>query len=105
MDKKPPQQETQNQQEQPDKEHKYVQPKNIEIALSKEKRQKCREIVREINNFGVSQREKLFICELLALELEDPEARNAFIDAIKIVRPKLKEEITVEIAPKKKLIL
>ncbi len=107
MNKKPQQEEIQCQQEQPNNKEqpKYVEPKNIEITLSKEKRQVCREIVKEINNFGVSQRQKLLICELLAVELEDPEIRDAFINAVKIVRPKLKEELTIETAPKKKLIL
>lgn len=36
-----------------------------------EEKQTCRQIVREISNFGVSQRQSLFIIYLLALELED----------------------------------
>ena len=31
----------------------------------------CRQIVSEINNFGISQRQILKIIELLAMELED----------------------------------
>lgn len=84
---------------------KYVQPKNIEITLSKEKRQACREIVKEINNFGVSQRQKIFICELLALELENQDVRDAFTDAVKLARTKLGNEIEVVSMPKKKLIV
>ncbi len=84
---------------------KEVIPKNIETKLSKEQRDKCRAIVKTINDYGVSQREKIFLCELLALELEDREIMLAFTDAIKKARAKLGEMNTLEIAPKKKLIL
>lgn len=33
----------------------------------------CREIVREIGNFGVSERQRIFLIYLLALELENNE--------------------------------
>lgn len=36
-----------------------------------EENKTCRQIVSEINHFGVSERQKLFIIYLLALELED----------------------------------
>lgn len=49
----------------------YVQPNYIETQLSKDKRQECREIVKTINDYGVSQRQKLFLIWLLALELEN----------------------------------
>lgn len=48
----------------------YIKP-NIETKLSKEKRQTCREIVKEINKFGVTERQKLYLIQLLALELSD----------------------------------
>ena len=38
-----------------------------------EENEQCREILGEIVNFGVSDRQKLFIIYLLALELEDVE--------------------------------
>ena len=92
-------------QEQEQNKEKYIKPNNIELQLSKEKKQICRDIVKEINNFGVSQRQKLFILELLALELEDREAGNAFNDAVKLARTRLKDDIVVEKAPRKKLIV
>lgn len=48
----------------------YIKP-NIEIKLTDQKRQECREIVREIKAFGINQRQILFIMDLLALEVED----------------------------------
>jgi len=103
--KQPQQREQQPSQDNDGDKEKYIKPTNIEIQLSKEKRQMCRDIVKEINNFGVSQRQKLFICELLALELEDREIGVAFNDAVKLARSKLKDDIIVETAPKKKLII
>lgn len=50
----------------------FVQP-NIDIKLSADKRRECRDIVKEIMSFGVSQRQVLFIVQLLALELESRE--------------------------------
>ena len=37
----------------------------------------CRDIVREINRFGVSQRQTMMVIYLLALELEDVESMRA----------------------------
>lgn len=50
----------------------YVAPSYIETVLSKEKRQECRAIVRTINDYSVSPRQKMYLIYLLALELEDP---------------------------------
>lgn len=52
----------------------YVTPNYIETKLSKASKQKCRGIVRTINDFGISQREKLFLIYLLSLELENRES-------------------------------
>jgi len=54
----------------PEEDASYVVP-NIETKLSKEKRNECREIVREILDFGISQRQLLYLISLLSLELED----------------------------------
>lgn len=48
----------------------YIQP-SIEHKLSKQKRQDCRDIVVEIKKFGISQRQLLYLIQLLALELEN----------------------------------
>jgi len=49
----------------------YVVPNYIETKLSKEKRQECRSIVKTINQYGISQRMKLYLIYLLSLELEN----------------------------------
>lgn len=59
----------------------YVEP-NIEYELSKEKRQTCRDIVREIKEFGVNQRQILFLVQLLAMELENRQVMQAISKAI-----------------------
>ena len=56
----------------------YIEP-NIEFELPKEKRQECRNILMEIKNFGVSQRQILFLIRLLALELENGEIGRAHV--------------------------
>jgi len=66
----------------------YVQP-NIEHELPKDKRQVCREIVQEIKNFGVNQRQLLYIIQLLAMELENREVMTAIAKAVGEVRSKV----------------
>lgn len=44
---------------------------------------KCRNIVAEITNFGVSQDEILAVIHLLALELEDREQMNSIVTLAK----------------------
>lgn len=43
---------------------------------------KCREIVHEIMNFGVNQRQILTLLKLLSLELEDNSAMKKITEAI-----------------------
>jgi len=83
----------------------YVTP-SIEIKLSKEKRQVCRDILLEIRNFGVSQRQMTYLIYLMALELEDQAAMKAITSAVSTHRdniPLTKDDVP---APaKKKLII
>lgn len=75
----------------------YIKP-DIELKLSAEKRNECRQIVQEIKNFGVrSQRQLLYLIYLLALEIEDPATMTTIVDACKTGRKDLSDE--------KKLIL
>lgn len=60
----------------------YVKPNYIETQLSKDKRLECRGIVKTINEFGVSQRQKLYLIYLLALELENREAMVGVTKAV-----------------------
>jgi hypothetical protein len=68
-----------------------------------EENQLCRQIVREINNFGVSQRQTLMVMYLLASELENMEHSRALTRLIRelggdelflIGAPKPDEEVT-----------
>ena len=67
----------------------YIQP-NIEVKLPAPKRMECRNIVKEIKNFGVNQRQILYLCYLLALELEDREVMLSLTKAIGDSREKVK---------------
>lgn len=60
----------------------YVEPSNIEFELSRDKRQECRDIVREVKTFGISQRQTLFLIQLLAMELENFGAMKAIVKAV-----------------------
>ncbi len=53
---------------------------------------KCREIVAEINNFGVNDFERLQIIHLLSLELEDRDLISDFAEVIKGYRGDVFEE-------------
>lgn len=66
----------------------YVQP-NIEHELSKDKRQVCRDIIKEIKDYGVNQRQILFLIQLLAVELESREAMTAISRVIGEVRKEI----------------
>lgn len=85
----------------------YVQP-NVEVELSKEKRQACRDIVTEIKNFGVNQRQILFLIQLLAMELENGDAMRAIVKAVGAVRKDIpagsKLIVTTEQTPVKKTV-
>jgi hypothetical protein len=60
----------------------YIVPNYVETKLSKEKRMQCRGIVKTINDFGVSQRMKLYLIYLLSLELEN---RDSMMKIAKVV--------------------
>lgn len=49
-------------------------------------KQECRDVVREIMNFNVSQRQIIEIINLLALELEDTEQMRTIRNAIKEIK-------------------
>lgn len=83
--------------------HSYIIP-NIESKLSKRKRDECREIVREIREFGVSQRQLLYTIYLLSLELENTTAMRALAKTIGEVREQIPvAELSLEQAVEKKL--
>ena len=67
----------------------YVKP-NIEHKLPAHKRMECREIVKEVRNFGVSQRQLLYLIYLLSRELENREVMVALTKAIGDNREKIK---------------
>jgi hypothetical protein len=48
-----------------------------------DEKQTCRDIVKEISNFGVSQRQQLFIIYLLAMELENVEQMKQLTDVVR----------------------
>jgi hypothetical protein len=85
----------------------YVVPNYIETDLSKEKRLECRGIVKTINQYGVSQRQKLYLVYLLALELDNRDLMLEISRAVGKAKGSVggKVVLTAEQAPVKKLIL
>ena len=73
----------------------YIKP-NIELKLSKEKRQECRDIVLEIRKFGVNQRQMLYLIYLLSLELEDNVTMKALAKAIGENRENIKSDLEIK---------
>lgn len=88
----------------------YVVPNYIETKLSKDKRQECRGIVKTINDFGVSQRQKLYLIYLLALELENRESMMKIAKVIGECKDTIEDSRLIlgsdnKDQPKKKLVL
>lgn len=48
-----------------------------------EENQTCRQIVKEINNFGVNERQRLLVIYLLAMELENTERMRSITNLVK----------------------
>ena len=50
------------------------------------KKQECREIIQEINKFGVTDGQRLDLIDMLALELENRECMQAIHRAVKSIK-------------------
>jgi hypothetical protein len=78
-----------------------------EAEISAEASLKCRRIVSEIVNFGVSQSQILHIIKLLALELEDRETMVRIVKSLSLDEPSdapSKEDATPAL-PRPKIIV
>lgn len=60
----------------------YVKPKYVELTLTKERKQELRALNKTLNDFGMSQRDKLFLIYVMSLEFESREAMNAIVDGV-----------------------
>jgi hypothetical protein len=78
---------------------------NIEMELSAEKRQVVREIIKEIKNFGVSQRQMVYLIYCLSLELENNEFMRDLVAVVGKHRSKVPVQISEQNIPKKKILL
>ncbi|HNC58431.1 MAG TPA: hypothetical protein PLP33_23595 [Leptospiraceae bacterium] len=79
----------------------------LETTLSKEEKNKCYEVCREVSNYLKTDREKLYMMERLVLELENIEASEKFMFAIKESRKELNKQngANLSIKQKKGLVL
>jgi hypothetical protein len=46
----------------------------------------CRKIVKNLNNFGINEKQRIQLIYLLSLELESKDAMDIFIDSVKKVK-------------------
>ena len=46
----------------------------------------CRQIVRNVINFGITEKQKIHLIYLLSLELESRDAMNIIVDAVKKIK-------------------
>tara|TARA_A100001515_G_scaffold145037_2_gene151470 strand:+ start:1020 stop:1301 length:282 start_codon:yes stop_codon:yes gene_type:complete len=46
----------------------------------------CRQIVRNVINFGVTEKQKIHLIYLLSLELESRDAMNIIVDSVKKIK-------------------
>ena len=88
----------------------YIVPNYVETKLTKERRQECRDIVKTINQFVISQRQRLFLIYLLALELENNESMHKIAKVIGECKDTIEDSKVITISsedklPAKKLIL
>lgn len=62
----------------------YVKPKYVELSLAKERKLELRALLKTLNEYGLSQRDRLFLIYIMALEFESREAMLAVTDAVSV---------------------
>lgn len=78
----------------------YIKP-HLEMNLTPLQKQDCRDIVLEIRKFGINSRQRLFLIELLSLEVEDNNLVREIKESIVKSREKFgKQEESGLIIPK-----
>ena len=76
-----------------------VNPKNTQEEIDAGKILECRNIVKNLINFGVSEKQKIKIIELLAMELESRDAMQLILNTaneIKKMDQNIKFSLTID---------
>lgn len=76
-----------------------------ETTLTKEEKARCFEVVNEVSKYLKTDREKIFLIERLALELENNNLSILFGKTIRSVRAELNKTETLQGKPAKKGLL
>ena len=63
-----------------------INPKNSQEEIDAEKILECRNIVKNLIKFGVSEKQKIKIIELLSMELESRDAMHLILNAAKEIK-------------------
>lgn len=77
----------------------FVEP-NIDVVLTPKQKGVCQEILRQIKEVCLSQRQYTFLINLLALELEDRETMLAIVGAVKATRNRTSAHGELEVGPR-----
>lgn len=73
----------------------YIKP-NLEMKLTDRQKNECRQIVAEIKKFGVTQRQLIFLIDLLVLELENMDSVRRIREVLRQEREQLKDQQQVD---------
>lgn len=79
----------------------YVKPKYVELTLTKERKEELRALNKTLNEFGMSQRDKLFLIYIMSLEFESREAMNAIVDGVSLADEHIPKRALVKPTPSK----
>jgi hypothetical protein len=79
----------------------YVKPKYVELTLTKERKQELRALNKTLNDYGMSQRDKLFLIYIMSLEFESREAMNAIVDGVSVADEHIPKRALAKPTPSK----
>lgn len=74
----------------------------LETSLTKEEKNKCYEVTKEVSNYLKTDREKLYMMERLILELDNFSVGEKFMTALKNARKELNQQDGANILEKRK---
>jgi hypothetical protein len=77
----------------------YIKPKYVELTLTKERKQELRALLKTLNDYGMSQRDKLFLIYIMSLEFESREAMVAIADGVSAADEHIPKKSLVGVKP------
>jgi hypothetical protein len=59
---------------------------NTEVEIDAGEMLECRQIVKNLNNFGITEKQRIQLIYLLSLELESKDAMDIIVNAVKEIK-------------------